>query len=459
MAGSNPVPGQRKWSNNLMFLAAAIGSAVGISNVWKFTYVAGENGGGAFVLVYILAIVFVALPALIAEFLIGRRGGASVVKTMDNLRQRDGISRTWRYYGQMAAIGAFIALSFYSVIAGWTIDYFFRSITVGFSGITAARTEAVLDELMFSPGRMILSQLIFLGLTAITVAAGIRNGLEKVLRWLTPALFILLIVLLAYAVLAGDFRAAAKFLFVPDFSKLNAEVVLLAVGQAFFSLGIGLGVLLTIGAYMDQNSSILRASLIVAGADAGVALLAGLAIFPIVFAHGLSPAEGPGLIFMTLPVAFGGMPGGAILAPLFFSLMAIAALTSAITILEAIISTIEDYSTMSRRKIVLLVTFMLWVAGLGTVFSFGKLQDFHPLEIIPAFESRNIFESLDYIVSNWMMPAGGMLIALLAGWGLGRPATSEELRLPRGTIYKVWLALVRYLVPAAIGLIFISNLR
>lgn len=457
MAVANSMPGQRKWSNNLMFLAAAIGSAVGISNVWKFTYVAGENGGGAFVLVYVLAIVFVALPALIAEFLVGRRGGASVVKTMDNLRQRDGISRTWRRYGQMAAIGAFIALSFYSVIAGWTIDYFFRSVTVGFSGNTAAQTESTLAELMFSPGRMVLSQLIFLGLTAVTVAAGIRQGLEKVLRWLTPALFVLLVLLLVYGVLAGDIRAAVEFMFVPDFSKLNAETVLLAVGQAFFSLGIGLGVLLTIGAYMNQGSSILRASLVVAGADAGVALMAGLAIFPIVFANGLSPAEGPGLIFMTLPVAFGAMPGGAVLAPMFFSLMAIAALTSAITILETIVSAIEDYSSMSRRKIVLLVTILLWVAGLGTVFSFGELQDFHPLEFIPAFAERNIFESLDYMVSNWMMPAGGVLIALLAGWGLAQSATREELRLPGGLVYKVWHALVRYIVPIAIAFVFLAN--
>lgn len=329
--------------------------------------------------------------------------------------------------------------------------------TVGFSGITTARTEVALQELMFSPGRMMLSQIVFLGLTAMTVAAGIRHGLENVLRWLTPALLVLLIVLPAYAVLAGDIRAAAEFLFVPDFSKLSAETVLLAVGQAFFSLGIGLGVLLTIGAYMDQDSSILRASLIVAGVDAGVALLAGLAIFPIVFANGLSPAEGPGLIFMTLPVAFGGMPGGAILAPLFFSLMAIAALTSAITILETIVSTIEDYSDMSRHKIVLLVTFMLWIAGLGTVYSFGDLQNFHPLGFIPAFADRNIFESLDYIVSNWMMPAGGVLIALLAGWGLAQSATREELRLPDGAVYRAWHALVRYIVPVAIALVFLAN--
>jgi NSS family neurotransmitter:Na+ symporter len=451
--------GQRKWSSNLMFLAAAIGSAVGISNVWKFTYVAGENGGGAFVIVYVAAIVFIALPALVAEFLIGRRGAASVVKTMDNLRTRDGVSSLWRYYGLMAALGAFLALSFYSVIAGWTIDYFFHAITTGFAGITAEETAAGLGELMQSPGRMIVSQLVFLGLTALTVAAGIRGGLEKVLRWLTPAFFVLLIALVIYAAIAGDVAAGARFMFVPDFSELNADTVLMAIGQAFFSLGIGLGVLMTIGAYMDSDSSILRASIVVAAADAIVALLAGMAIFPIVFANGLSPAEGPGLIFATLPVAFGQMPAGAILGPLFFILMAIAALTSAITILETVVCVVEDYCDWSRRRIVLMVTVLLWVVGLGTVYSFSSLENFYPLSMLPAFETRNIFESLDYIVSNWMMPAGGVLVAVLAGWGLRRAATRDELQLDDGGVYKAWRFLVRYLVPAAIILVFFANLR
>jgi len=448
----------RKWSSHLAFLAAAIGSAVGISNVWKFTYVAGENGGGAFVLVYVGAVAFVALPALIAEFMVGRRGGAGVVKSMDNLAARDGISPLWRYYGQMAALGAFIALSFYSVVAGWTVDYFYQAVRGGFQGVTAEGSAAALDALMSNPGRMVISQLVFLCLTAFTVAAGVRKGLERVLRLLTPALFVILFILLIYAIFAGDFAAGARFLFMPDFSRLNAHTVLMAVGQAFFSLGIGLGVLLTIGAYMDRKSSIVRASVVVAAADAGVALLAGLAIFPIVFAHGLSPAEGPGLIFATLPVAFGQMPGGSVLGPLFFVLMAVAALTSAITILETVVATIEDYSGASRYKIVLWVTALLFVAGLGTVFSFSTLADFHPLGFIPAFENRNIFQSLDYIVSNFMMPAGGVLIAMLAGWGLSREATRDELGANDSVAFGTWRLLVRFLVPAAISWVFVANL-
>ncbi len=449
---------ERRWSSNLMFLAAAIGSAVGISNVWKFTYVAGENGGGAFVLVYVGAIAFIALPALVAEFLVGRRGGASVVKTMDNLAERDGTSRAWRYYGQMAALGAFMALSFYCVIAGWTIDYFYHAVAYGFDGITAEASNAALAGLMGDSRRMILSQVVFLGFTGMTVALGVRRGLENALRYLTPALFVVLIALVLYAMVAGDFAAGAAFLFVPDFSKLNMETVLLAVGQAFFSLGIGLGVLLTIGAYTDRKSSIIKASLVVAAADCAVALIAGLAIFPIVFAHGLSPAEGPGLIFATLPVAFGRMAGGAVLGPLFFVLMALAALTSAITILETVVATFEDYTGMSRPRITLLLTLLLWLVGLGTVYSFGALSDFHPFAVIPAFAERNIFESVDYIVSNFMMPAGGVLIAMLAGWGLSKTATLDELQMEDGLPYKAWRVLVRFVVPAAIVLVFLTNI-
>ncbi len=458
MTTTTDVASERKWSSNLMFIAAAVGSAVGISNVWKFTYVAGENGGGAFVLVYVLAIAFIALPALIAEFLIGRRGGASVVKSMDNLAEREGIGRAWRYYGQMAALGAFIALSFYCVVAGWTVDYFYHALTAGFSGMTAEQSAAGLDQLMSSPGRMIVGQTIFLCLTAVTVAAGIRNGLEMVLRYLTPALFAILFVLLVYAMIAGDFAAGAAFLFVPDFSKMNAQTVLMAIGQAFFSLGIGLGVLLTIGAYMDRKSSIVKSALIVAAADGGVALISGLAIFPIVFAHGLSPAGGPGLIFETLPIAFGQMPGGTILGPLFFVLMAFAALTSAITILECVVATVEDYSGMPRPRIVIVLVSLLWLLGLGTVFSFSSLADFHPLGFFKAFADRNIFESLDYIVSNFMMPAGGVLIALLAGWSLNKSSTLEELQVADTVWYRTWRVLVRYLVPAAIALVFVVNL-
>jgi len=448
----------RKWSSSLMFFAAAIGSAVGISNIWKFTYVAGENGGGAFVLVYVIAIAFIALPALTAEFLIGRRGGASVEKTMENLAQRDGISRAWRYYGLMAVTGAFLALSFYSVVAGWTIDYFVQAMVHGFSGASAESAGQALDAMLARPGRMMLSQFTFVAITVLVVAAGIRRGLERALKWMTPALFVILLVLLIYAMIAGDIRAAVNFLFVPDFSQLNANTMLMAVGQAFFSLGIGLGVLMTVAAYMDQKTSILKAAAVVAFADGFVALLAGMAIFPIVFANNLSPAEGPGLIFATLPVAFGQMPGGRIVGPLFFLLMAFAALTSAITILETIVAWGEDYSRLGRRTISLLAGGLLWLVGLATVFSFNIWADFRPAAWIPVLADKTIFGVLDYIVSNLMMPIGGVAVAVLAGWSLSRTTSLEELALKDGKLFACWRFLVRYLVPTAIIALFLVNL-
>jgi NSS family neurotransmitter:Na+ symporter len=448
----------RKWSSSLMFFAAAIGSAVGISNIWKFTYVAGENGGGAFVIVYLVAIAFVALPALVAEFLIGRRGGASVEKTMDRLAQRDGIGRGWRYYGLMAVIGAFLALSFYSVVAGWTIDYFLVALAGGFKGANADSAGQALADLMADPLRMMASQFAFVALTVTVVAGGIRNGLERALKWMTPGLFLILLILLVYAMIAGDFGAALRFLFVADFARLDATTVLMAVGQAFFSLGIGLGVLMTVAAYMDSETSLLRASAVVAFADGFVALLAGLAIFPIVFANGLSPAEGPGLIFATLPVAFGQIPGGWLVGPLFFLLMAFAALTSAITILETVVAWGEDYTGLSRVKLSLLTGLALWVVGLATVFSFNEWSEFRLLPFIPALADRTVFGILDYLVSNLMMPAGGVAVAVLAGWSLSRAVTREALSGSSERLYNAWRFLVRYVVPVTISWIFIVNL-
>ena len=441
-----------------MFFAAAIGSAVGISNIWKFTYVAGENGGGAFVLVYVLAIMFVALPALTAEFLIGRRGGASIEKSLENLSSHDRISKSWRWYGLMAVTGAFLALSFYSVVAGWTIDYFFLSIGDRFRGISGEEAGNELARLLADPGRMILSQLAFITLTVLVVAAGIRGGLERALKWMTPGLFVLLLVLLVYSLLEGDFSAALQFLFVPDFARLDANTVLMAVGQAFFSLGIGLGVLMTVAAYMDRKTSILKAAAVVAFADGFVALLAGLAIFPIVFANNLSPAEGPGLIFATLPVAFGQVAGGGIIGSLFFLLMAMAALTSAITILETIVAWGEDYTRFSRRQISLVCGVLLWVVGLLTVFSFNYWAGFHPLSFIPALSEKTIFGVLDYLVSNLMMPAGGVAVAIIAGWALSRNASLQELGPISPVAYQAWRLLVRYVVPVAIILLFLINL-
>ncbi|NIB40297.1 sodium-dependent transporter [Pseudomaricurvus alkylphenolicus] len=448
----------RQWSSQFVFFAAAIGSAVGISNIWKFTYVAGENGGGAFVLIYILSLAVISVPALIAELLIGRCGGRSVVGTMKVLTEREAVSKNWHYYGVMAAVGVFLALSFYCVIAGWTVDYIVLATTGAFENISSNEAENIFGALQKDPIRIICSQILFIGITAYIVASGVRGGLEKVLRWLTPGLFIILLLLVGYAMVAAEFSKGLTFMFEADFSKISPQVILMAVGQAFFSLGVGLGVLMTIGAYMDKDIPIGRAAIIIASADGGVAILAGLAIFPIVFSYGLSPAGGPGLIFTTLPIAFGQMPAGSIFGPLFFLLLALAALTSSITLLEAVIAWLEEVTVLSRNKLALFTGLALWLAGLATVFSFNIWSEVKPLSMITLFKDKTFFDLIDYLVSNIMMPLGGIMVTVLAGWSLSRETVVDELNLGSTVFFEVWYFLVRYVVPLSVGAVFIVNL-
>ncbi|MBV7257489.1 sodium-dependent transporter [Pacificimonas sp. WHA3] len=448
----------RKWTSNAYFLAAAIGSAVGLSNIWKFTYVAGDNGGGAFVLIYVLALFCIALPALIAEFLIGRRGGAGVIRTMRNLSAGDGISPRWRAYGWLAISAVFIALSFYSVVAGWTLDYFLTSLFSPRDFVSETTAAEDLGTLLASPGRMMVGQAMFLLLTAGTVALGIKGGLEKMLGWMMPGLFILLILLVIYAVFYGDMAQALRFMFFSDFSALTPKIVLMAFGQAFFSLGVGAGVLMTIASYMDKETPLVRSAIVVAVADGTVAIVAGLAIFPIVFANGLSPTEGPGLIFATLPVAFGQMPGGAFIGPLFYLLLAFAALTSSITLLDAVVSSIEDITRYSRAALTWVIASMIFLLGLATVFSFNIWADVRLLAAVPAFSEKTIFDLLDYLVSNIMLPVGGISVALLAGWGLSRSSLLDELATGDTLLFQCWLWLVRLVVPVTIGAVFLLNL-
>ena len=458
MTATEPQSRVHRWSSYYTFLAASIGTAIGIANIWKFTYVAGANGGGMFVLIYILAMAFVAIPALLAEMMIGQRGGRSVVGTMRVLGKRDGISKYWELYGVLALLGVFIVLSFYSVIAGWTIDYFVLGLRGAFANIDAAGTVSLFDSLQSDPVRMIIFQSVFLLLTAGTVAIGLHKGVERIVGTLTPTLFVIILVLLVYAIFYADFAKGAQFLLQPDFGAFNGTVLLMAMGQAFFSLGVGLGVMMTIGAYTNTSFSIAKAAIIIGAADCVVAILAGLAIFPIVFAYGLTPGEGPALIFLTLPVAFGQMPGGQVLGPLFFILMALAALTSSIVIFEAIVVWLEEYSSWSRRRLAALAGLAIWFAGLATVFSFNIWADIRPLGVFSAFADKTIFDLLDYLVSNLLMPLGGIVVCILAAWVLPAAATRAGSGIANERTYQFWLKLVRYFAPLVIALVFLVNL-
>jgi len=448
--------GTRHWSSNLLFLIIAIGAEAGIANVWKFSYLAGANGGGLFVALYFIALFLIAIPALMAEMLIGRHGGRSVVGTMNLLVARDSISPFWKSFGVLATASVVLILSYYFVVCGWMLDYFVFGIRGGFRNIDAAGAQAAYQAMTGNPARMLLYSGIIIATTAFIIARGINKGIEHVSGVLTPLRFVILLLLLCYSMIFADFGTAARFLFHVDWSKLNATVVVTAFGQAFFSLGIGVGVMMMMGAYMKREYSITRAVFTVSLAQGLMALIAGMSIFPLVFSYDLEPTQGPGLIFVTLPVAFGQMPYGEIFGTLLFLLLSFAALTATIVIQEPIVAALEEYTRWSRPTLAYTTGFVIWIMGFVTALSFNRWSDVHPLRWLGVDSTRTPFELLDYLTSNLMMPLGGLMVALIAGWALSRRAVRDELGLGDSLAFRLWYAATRYLVPVAILVIFYS---
>ncbi len=347
------------------FILAAMGSAVGLGNIWRFTFMAGENGGGAFILLYFLFIVFLGIHCVIAMICIGRRGGHSPAGSTRALAVAEGRSENWKLLGWLAIGVAFLALTFFSVIAGWVLAYLPYSLSGGFVGITAEESVQLFDDIQVSTLGMTFWHGVFMALTMWVVARGVLNGLEKTINIMMPTLFIILLILVLYAALAGDLSAALRFMFVPDFSRVNNDVVLLALGQAFFSLSVGGGGLMNYGSYLHKAASIPRNAFAIVGANVSVDMLAGLAIFPIVFAFAMEPASGPGLIFVTLPVALGQMPGGQIIGTLFLLLVLFAALSTSISMMESLVSRLVERPGATRKRMTLIAGGVAWFIGLG----------------------------------------------------------------------------------------------
>lgn len=326
------------WSSRLTFLLAAIGFAVGLGNIWKFPYVAGQNGGSAFVIIYLVVVFGIGAPLVAAELMIGRRGGMSPVPSLRKVAAEAGASRHWGLVGIIALIATFMILTFYTVVAGWAADYLFRALVGAFRGITAEQSGEMFSELLATPWRLALWQVVIVAITVFISSRGITRGIERASLILMPMLFAILVILAIYGMTTGGFAEAARFMLEPDFSEVGPDTVLVAIGQAFFSVGVAMGGMMTYGAYLPKDIHVMRSSLIIVSADTLVALVAGFAIFPIVFGFGLSPAEGTGLVFLTLPIAFGTMPLGSVIAVLFFLLLVAAALTSTLANLEPLIS-------------------------------------------------------------------------------------------------------------------------
>ena len=443
---------REQWSSRTGFILAAIGGAVGLGNIWKFPYIAGSSGGGAFVIVYLFVVALVAIPILMAELMLGRSGKQSPPTAMLINAEKESRSRWWSGVGWIGAGAGFLILSFYSVVGGWVLDYVFVSVTGGFSGIEPAGAQTRFGSVLSNPLRMMLSFTLFLGITGIIISAGLRNGIERATGILMPALFLMLLVLIAYSAVKGDMAAGFSFLFTVDFGMINPSIMLSAVGHAFFSVGVSMGLMMAYGAYLPQDVSIPKTAVVIAGADTLVAIMAGLVIFPLVFANGLAPGEGPGLIFVTLPIAFGNMPAGSLFGAVFFLLLLFAAITSSIAIMEPAVAWVEEHRSLNRKTSAAIVTSCIWLLGIGSVLSFNIWAEVKPIA------GKTIFDLVDYLTANLMMPIGGMLIAIFAGWFMRRNTLADELQISSSWLFQTWRFLIRTVVPLAIAGILVTNL-
>lgn len=447
-----------QWSNRLAFILAATGSAVGLGNIWKFPYITGENGGGAFVLVYLLCIAAIGIPIMMAEIMMGRRGRQSPINTMVTLAAEEGRPQLWSLLGWMGVVAGFLILSYYSVIAGWALSYVFRSGSGMFEGATADGVSSIFTGLVSEPEKLLAWHTLFMVATMIIVARGVKKGLEKAVTYLMPTLFILLGVLVLYSMSTGHFMQGVDFLFSPDFSKLTSKSVLTAMGHAFFTLSLGMGAIMVYGSYLPKDTSIARATMLVAAADTVVALMAGLVIFPIVFANSLEPGAGPGLIFQTLPIAFGQMEAGTLIGTLFFILLVFAAWSSSISLIEPAVAWMVENRGMNRIYASVFIGIITWFLGIGTILSFNLWEDSTwSLSLFgkAVFEDKNFFETLDGLTANIMLPLGGLFIAIFSGWLMKVESSKSELNTTESG-YNIWLVLVRVVAPVAVMVVFLN---
>ena len=437
-----------QWSSRLTFVMAATGAAVGLGNIWKFPYITGENGGGAFVLFYILCVAALGIPLMMAEVLLGRRGKRTPINTMRVLASETNASQGWQLIGWAGTLAGILILSYYSVIGGWTIGYIFHAATGDFSGLSGDGATSLFGDFVGNPLVQVGWHTAFMLITMAIVARGVRHGLEKAVIYLMPALVVLLLILLGYAMTTGYFMKGLTFLFSPDFTHFSGAGMLTALGHAFFTLSLGMGTIMVYGSYVPKGTSIAGTSVAIAVADTAVALIAGMAIFPIVFANALTPGAGPSLIFETIPVAFGHMAGGTLFGTLFFVLLLIAAWTSSISLVEPAVTMLIEKFNMTRHAAAFWTGLVTWLLGFGTVFSFNVWADVKVLGL-------TFFEHLDFLTSNLMLPAGGICMAIFAGWVMSKHMSQAELDMNSKVGYSLWHASIRVIAPIAVSIVLL----
>lgn len=431
-------------------IAAVAGSAIGLGNIWKFPYLAGENGGGAFILVYLLCVAVIGVPIMMSEFVIGRKGQKNAFGSFKAIAP----GTKWYMAGFMGVVAAFFILSFYSAVAGWTLEYVVLSLTNQFANQTPEQVTATFQAFIQNPVRPIVWQMLFLLLTAIIVWAGVRKGIEKYTKILMPLLLLLILVLCVRSITLPGGVGGLAFLFKPDFSKITGTTLLNALGQAFFSLSLGMGTLITYSSYFGKSVKLGEIAVKVSFADTMIAILAGIAIFPAVFAFGIEPSAGPGLVFLTLPGIFQQMPGGNIFGAFFFILLGVAALTSTISILEVIVAFFSEELRISRRRATAISVASVAVLGTLASLSFSSLAHFKIF-------GKTVFDLLDYSSTNILLPLGGLAIVIFLGWYLKGNVSRQELS-NGGTLRVIFFPLfhfiIKFLAPVAIAAILIYSI-
>ncbi len=425
------------------------GAAVGLGPIWKFPYMAGENGGGAFVLVSALAMFLIGVPILMGEIILGRFGRANPVATMQKLALQHNQPKLWSLLGWWGALGLLLVLSFYSVVAGWSIAYIYKIWSGQLSNLSALQIMQTWDDFIANPWELLLWHSIFMVLTLIVVARGIHKGLEQASRIMMPGLFLVLLILMTYSAIVGEFRTALEFLFTPDFSRLSPQVMINALGQAAFALAIGAGCMLMYGCYIPDNTKVASDSLLVAAMLLLSSLVSGLAMFPLVFAYELPPAGGPSLMFTVLPIAFNDMPFGVIFGGLFFLMLWFAAWTSSISMAEPLVVILNEQYKTNRKQASLIVGLIAWIIGAIAMLSFNVLQD------VKLFGKYDIFTAIIDFSTNIILPVGAFGFAIFSGWILNKKVVKDAMNIRSKVAFNIWLFLIRYLAPLGIVAVFL----
>ncbi|MBW2466648.1 MAG: sodium-dependent transporter [Deltaproteobacteria bacterium] len=434
------------WATKLGFVLAASGSAIGLGNIWRFPYKAGQYGGGAFVIAYVVSVLIIGIPIMIAEFIIGRSAQKSPVGAFKQLS----FNRAWPLVGWLGVLSGFIILSYYSVVGGWILRYIWES---GFHFFKEGSAGPIFSSFLANPWQQLIWHGLFMFMTMIIVRGGITTGIERWSKVLMPSLLIILLILMINSLRFPGAGEGIQFILKPDFSKLTREGILEALGHAFFSLSLGMGAMLTYGSYLDKGTNISSSALEIVVLNTFYALMAGLMIFPIVFTYDVDPQVGPGLFFITLPEVFARMPAGQLVAISFFVLVAFAAITSAISLLEVVVSYFIDELNWSRKKADYVMGTVIFLIGIPSALSWSSLKG------VTLFGSRDIFDSLDFLATNYMLPIGGFFIALFAGWILTHGQKEAEIKRIENTFhfYDIWHFLVKYIAPLAVLVILLQK--